>query len=102
MKNKDRDNKQEIIKVKLSILIDIFMKITNYTYEKSYEIIVNTDVYNHLINLDYATLYDSPQANLSDIGKELRNNGIEIGNLITDKVIKELGAKYKWKPQTQT
>ena len=36
----------------------------------------------------YKTLHDSPQANLSDIGEELRKAGNKLGQMITDTNIK--------------
>ena len=38
-------------------------------------------------SLDYATLHDSPQANLCDIGKELRMAGNPLGDRITSQSI---------------
>ena len=46
-------------------------------------------MYYYLKQQDYGTLYDSPQANLSTIGAELREKNIDIGYKITDKAIKQ-------------
>lgn len=74
---------------RLDIIINIMMQITNCSYSDAYEIIINTSVFKQLEELDYSTLYDSPQANLSSIGKELREKDIELGYLITDANIKK-------------
>lgn len=83
--NIDIDN---VILEKIAIIIDIMMIILNCSYSDAYDIITKSKTYAFLRQRDYSTLHDSPQANLSLIGKELRENNIEIGYKITDDNIK--------------
>lgn len=77
-----------VLDEKLSIMIELLMVILSCSYSDAYVIIVSSKVYSYMENLDYATLHDSPQANLSDIGKELRLSNSSLGNKITDISIK--------------
>ncbi|MBQ3164501.1 MAG: hypothetical protein IJC02_08190 [Lachnospiraceae bacterium] len=85
----ERDSIQDVILEKVSIIIDIMMSILGCSYSEAYEIIVNTKTYHFLQERDYGTLHDSPQANLSSIGEELRQINNDIGNVITDENIKK-------------
>ena len=73
---------------KIAIMIDIMMIILNCSYSDAYGLIVNSKTYNYLKQMDYSTIHDSPQANLSSIGKELRDAGVDTGYSITDNNIK--------------
>lgn len=79
---------ENVILEKVSIIIDIMMLILNCSYSDAYEVITKSKTYSFLQQKDYCTLHDSPQANLSSIGKELRENNIDIGFRITDDNIK--------------
>lgn len=79
----------DVINEKAAIIIEIMIEILNCSYSDAYNIVVNTKVYQYMNQLDYSTLHDSPQANLSAIGEELRQNNNRLGNLITDDNIKK-------------
>lgn len=79
----------DIILEKMSIIIDIMMQITNCSYSDAYSVIIKSEMYHHLKQMDYSTLHDSPQANLSSIGKELREHNISLGLMLTDDNIKK-------------
>ena len=85
----DTDYTKDVICAKVSIIIDTMISILGCSYSEAYEIIVNTKTYHFLQERDYGTLHDSPQANLSSIGEELRQKNNDIGNVITDENIKK-------------
>lgn len=58
--------------VRVSQLIQMYMILTNTSYEEAYVIIRNTEVFNALERNDYATVYEGVSSNLYDIGKELQ------------------------------
>lgn len=76
-----------VIKEKLAIMIDLVMHITGSSYCEAYMLIKASKTYKELENNNFCVMYDSPQANLSAIGDELRALGNPLGNLITDKNI---------------
>lgn len=78
---------KDTIYLRLSIMIELLMIILDCRYSEAYKIIVKSKTYKYLVEEDFATLYDSPQANLSDIGKELRENHNRLGMKITDQNI---------------
>ena len=80
---------ETVIDAKVAIMIEILMVILNCNYSDADKIVRNSATYGYLLHLDYATLYDSPQANLSSIGQELRNHNVNIGSNITDANIKK-------------
>ena len=67
---------------------DLLVKILSCTDNEAEEIIKNSETYYWLCKKDYATLYESPQANLSSIGEELRKKNNPLGLLVTDENIK--------------
>jgi hypothetical protein len=71
----------------VSIMIELMMKILNCSYSDAYKVIKNSETYYYLNRHDFAMLYDSPQANLSSIGQELRDKHDILGNYITDENI---------------
>lgn len=77
------------VEEKLSIMTELLIIILNYDYSEAYDIIVKSQTYKWLKDLDYATMYDSPQANLSSIGEELRASNNPLGTKITDENIKK-------------
>ena len=79
---------ENINREKIAIIIDILRFILGCSYSDAYNIVINSKMYYSLKQQDYGTLYDSPQANLSTIGVELREKNIDIGYKITDKAIK--------------
>lgn len=79
---------ENVILEKLSIIIDIMMQILNCSYSDAYDVVTKSKTYLFLQQKDYSTLHDSPQANLSSIGKELRDNNIDIGFKLTDNNIR--------------
>lgn len=80
---------EKVIDAKVAIMIEILMVILNCSYSDAYKIVRKSKTYRYLTSLDYATLHDSPQANLSSIGQELRSCNIDIGNVVTDENIKK-------------
>lgn len=80
---------EKVIDAKVAIMIEILMIILNCSYSDAYNLVRGSKTYGYLLNLDYATLHDSPQANLSSIGEELRNCNINTGHIITDDNIKK-------------
>lgn len=78
-----------IILERLSIIIDLMITILGCSYSDAYNIITKSKTYYYLKQKDYSTLHDSPQANLSSIGIELREQNIPIGQKITDENIKK-------------
>lgn len=83
--SKDKNN---AILEKVSIMIDIMMALLNKPYSDCYALIVGSTTYRLLVSHDISVLHDSPQANLIDIGKELREKGIKEGQYITEEAIK--------------
>lgn len=73
---------------KITIMTDILILVLNCSCSDAYEIISSSDVYKILKENNYPTVYDSPQANLSMIGQELRLKNNPVGNIITDENIK--------------
>jgi hypothetical protein len=78
----------DVVLEKVSIMIDILMQILNCSYSDAYNIIIKSRTYSFLIQKDYSTMHDSPQANLSSIGEELRIANNHLGKNITDENIK--------------
>lgn len=74
---------------RIAIMIDIMITILECSYSEAYSVIIKTKTFNFLQQKDYATLHDSPQANLASIGEELRNANIPIGDKITNSNIKK-------------
>lgn len=74
---------------RIAIIIEIVMVITNCSYSDAYELVTNTRTYKFLTIKDYSTIHDSPQANLSSMGNDLRRINNPIGNKITDENIKQ-------------
>lgn len=83
------DTTESVILEKVAIIIDILMIILNCSYSEAYSIITKSKMYYSLQERDYGTLHDSPQANLSSIGVELRQKNNLLGNRITDENIKK-------------
>lgn len=81
--------REEAILEKVSIMIDIMMALFNMSYSDCYALIVASNTYNLMLNGDISALHDSPQANLIEIGKELRNCKNPIGSKLTEETIKE-------------
>jgi hypothetical protein len=80
---------------RLSIMTDILTQILNCTQSEAHSIITNSETYKLLLNKDYSTTYDSPQANLSSIGHELIEHNNPLGNLITDENIINIMSKLR-------
>lgn len=78
----------ETLQEKIAVMLDILVIILNCSYSDAYDIISSSDVYRLLKENNYPTVYDSPQANLSMIGHELRLKNNPVGNIITDTNIK--------------
>ena len=72
---------------KVAIMIELIMTITNCRYSDAYKIITKSNVYSRLVSKEYSNVHDSPQANLSSIGVELRANIDHLGDVITDENI---------------
>jgi hypothetical protein len=72
---------------RLSIMMDVLTQILKCSQSEAHNIIINSETYKWLVDKDYSTLYDSPQANLSSIGQELREHNNSLGRLITDENI---------------
>ncbi|WP_026523462.1 MULTISPECIES: hypothetical protein [unclassified Butyrivibrio] len=81
--------RENAIMEKLSIMIDIMMAITDYSYSDCYDIITNTRTYQLMVDGDVSALHDSPQASLVEVGKDIRESGNAIGNSITSENIKK-------------
>lgn len=79
---------KETLQEKLAIMLDILVTVLNCSYSDAFEIISSSDVYRLLKENNYPTVYDSPQANISMIGQELRLKNNPVGNIITDANIK--------------
>ena len=77
------------MQARIAIIINIIIQITHCSYSEAREIIINSETFNRLKQGNYSTLYDSPQANLSSIGEELRRNNNRLGLLITDDNIRK-------------
>lgn len=93
MKQKTYFTEHELaVQEKLSIMIDIMIGITNLSYYECYKILEDTYTVKKLHDNNFSIMHDSPQANLSDIGKELRSRGLKIGEKITDDNI----IRYTW------
>lgn len=93
MKQKPYFTEHELaVQEKLSIMIDIMIGITNLSYYECYKTLEDTYVVKQLHDNNFPIMHDSPQANLSEIGKELRSKGLEIGEKITDDNI----ISYTW------
>lgn len=84
MEKNKKDKIEDMIWEKVSIMIEIIMTITNCSYSDAYSIIQKSKTYGYLKERNYAVLHDSPQANLSSIGEELRARQHNLGTLITD------------------
>lgn len=82
-----------VILEKMSIMIDIMIKILGCEYSDAYGIIIRSKTYSLLQKGNYSALHDSPQANLSSIGQELRESmnteHQKLGNALTDQNIKK-------------
>lgn len=78
----------ETLQEKIAVMLDILVTILSCSYSEAYGIINSSDVYRLLKENNYPTVYDSPQANLSMIGRELRLKNNPVGNIITDANIK--------------
>lgn len=74
-KNKKENTGEDTLWLRLCIMIELLMEILNCRYSKAYSIIIQSETYYWLVQEDFATMYDSPQANLDDIGRELRETG---------------------------
>lgn len=72
---------------KVAIMIELIMTITNCRYSDAYSIITKSNVYSRLVRKEYSDVHDSPQANLSSIGAELRDKMEPLGNVLTDENI---------------
>ena len=90
MQTKDR---KEAILEKVSIMIDIMMDLLDKPYSDCYALIINSQTYKLLTMGDVGALHDSPQANLIDIGEELKNRGLIESNQLTEFAIKEHAKK---------
>lgn len=86
---KEIDRDKCVLDEKISVIIELLMIILDCVYSDAYHIIIQSKTYKYMENLDYATLHDSPQANLSDIGSELRERNHPLGDKITDENIKK-------------
>lgn len=82
------DSLKDVIGAKVAIMVEIVMHILDCSYSDAYYIIVGSDTYHLMQEQVYKTLHDSPQANLSDIGEELRKAGNKLGQMIADTNIK--------------
>lgn len=90
-----------VIQEKISIMIEIVMTITGCEYSDAYKMITASKTYSYMKAYDYSVLHDSPQANLSDIGEELRNSNNKLGVIITENNIKKAMLKIREKNLTQ-
>lgn len=77
-----------VVLEKIAIMIDIMITMFKCSYSDAYAIISKSEVYRLMKEYNYAILHDSPQANLSMIGEELRLNNNPIGKVITNENIK--------------
>lgn len=77
-------NKEAVIREKLAIMIEIATNIVDISYSDICAAIKESSTYKELENDNFCVMYDSPQANLSAIGEELRERGHWLGNIITD------------------
>lgn len=59
---------------RLDIIEDILTEILSCTKSDAHNIIIASQMYKNLEKNDYSTIYDSPQANLSSLGQELRES----------------------------
>ena len=78
----------ETLQEKIAVMLDILVTLLSCSYSDAFEIISSSNVYKLLKENNYPTVYDSPQANLSMIGQELRLKNNPVGNIITDANIK--------------
>lgn len=90
-RKKSDDTSDNTIYLRLSIMIELLMEILHCSYSYAYMIITKSETYYYLVQDDYATTYDSPQANLDSIGEELRQQGDTLGSKITaENIIKAM------------
>ena len=88
-----QQDKKDAILEKVSIMIDIMMDLLDKPYSDCYALIINSQTYKLLTMGDVGALHDSPQANLIDIGEELKNRGLIESNQLTEFAIKEHAKK---------
>ena len=77
------------MRARIAIIIKIIIQIIHCSYSEAREIILKSETFIRLKQGNYSTLYDSPQANLSSIGEELRRSNNRLGLLITDDNIRK-------------
>lgn len=80
---------------RLEIIEDILAEILNCTKSDAYSIMMASQIYKNLEQNDYSTIYDSPQANLSSLGQELRESNNPLGYSITDDNIRAAMIKMR-------
>ena len=80
---------------RLDIIEDILTEILSCTKSDAHSIVIASQMYKNLEQNDYSTLYDSPQANLSSLGQELRESNNPLGYSITDDNIRTAMIKMK-------
>ena len=80
---------------RLDIIEDILTEILSCTKSDAHSIVIASQMYKNLEQNDYSTLYDSPQANLSSLGQELRESNNPFGYSITDDNIRSVMIKMR-------
>lgn len=80
---------------RLEIIENIITEILNCTKSDAHSIVIASQMYKNLEQNDYTTLYDSPQANLSSLGQELRESNNYLGYSITDGNIRKAMIKMR-------
>lgn len=80
---------------RLDIIEDILIEILSCTKSDAHNIIIASQMYKNLEQNDYSTLYDSPQANLSSLGQELKESNNPLGYSITDDSIRTAMIKMR-------
>lgn len=80
---------------RIDIIEDMLIEILNCTKSDAHSIVIASQMYKNLEQNDYSTLYDSPQANLSSLGQELRESNNPLGYNITDDNIRTAMVKMR-------
>lgn len=80
---------------RLEIVENMITEILNCTKSDAHNIIIASQMHKNLEQNDYSTLYDSPQANLSSLGQELRESNNPLGYNITDDNIRAAMVKMR-------
>ena len=80
--------KKESILERIALIIDTMMGISGMSYPECYNLLSKTNVYRCLIEEDFATLYDSPEALLVELDKELQKANHHLGGRFSENAIK--------------